>query len=495
MLTFLFSLAVTLLMALIRPGTNIVVRETSPRRGAPTDTGVWFVAGLTEKGLTGVAHRIESMADYTRLLGARVSYGILYDALETFFAEGGAVAYVSRVAGPAQVNAFVTLNDAGAAASLRVQAKGPGTWGNSLNIQVTAGDAGGEFKLIVSHDTLGTLETSPSLLDKAAAFQWAQNSQYIVLVDQASANDPAVTAVLSLAGGADDQAGIVDATWKNALDNVFGKDLGPGQVSMPGRTTAIAHTDTQAHAIARNRVAFLDAIDTATAATHITSATNARSANARYSGLFAGWLVIPGITPGTTRTVPPSALAAGRAAHQDSLTSANVAAAGVNGESQYGISVNNPVLEVDRESLNNVGVNVIRMQYGVPRIYGWRSLANPATDTAWLSLGNVRLVMEIAALADNIGEQFLFAELDGQGRTINRFAAALTGMLLPYWEEGSLYGLTPGDAFAVDVGPSVNTSTTLANNELRAILSLRMSPFAEMVTIEIVKVPITQEVI
>ena len=494
MLTFLFSLAVTLLMALIRPGTNIVVRETPARRGANTDTGVWFVAGITEKGLTGVAHRLESMSDYTRLLGSRVSYSGLYDALETFFSEGGAVAYVSRVVGPAAVTAFVTLNDAGAAATLRVQAKGPGDWGNALNVAVTAGDAGGEFKLVVTHDTLGTLETSPSLADKAAAFNWAQNSQYIVLVDQASLNDPAVVAAQSLATGTDDRANITDVHRETAL-NFFGKDLGPGQVSLPGVTTAQAHADLLEHAVARNRTAIMDAIDTATAATHITSATNARTANARFGGFFAGWLKVPGITPGTTRLVPPSALVAGRIAYMDALGSPNVPAAGVNGESTFALEVNSPVLESDRESLNNVGVNVIRMQYGVPRIYGWRSLANPVTETQWLPLGNVRLLMEIAALADEIGEQFLFAEMDGQRRTVNRFGAALTGMLLPYWEEGSLYGLTPGEAFAVDVGTSVNTDATMANNELRAILSLRMSPFAEMVTIEIVKVPITQEVI
>lgn len=494
MLGFLFSLALTLLMALIRPGTNIVVRETSSRRGANTDTGVWFVAGLTEKGLTGVAHKIESMSDYTRLLGQRVSYGILYDALETFFAEGGAVAYVSRLAGPAAANSFVVLNDAGAAATLRVEAKGPGDWGNALNVAVTAGDAGGEFKLVITHDTLGTLETSPSLVDKAAAFNWAQNSLYIVLVDQASLNDPAVVAAQSLAGGADDRASITDAGWETGI-NIFGKDLGPGQVSMPGRTTQQAHVDLLEHAVARNRNAILDAIDTATAATHITSASNARTANARYGALFAGWLKIPGITPGTTRLVPPSALVAGRIAFMDALGSPNVPAAGVNGESTYAIGINNPVLESDRESLNNVGVNVIRMQYGVPRIYGWRSLANPVTETQWLPFGNVRLLMEIAALADEIGEQFLFAEMDGQRRTVNRFGAALTGMLIPYWEEGSLYGLTPGEAFAVDVGTSVNTPATMANNELRAILSLRMSPFAEMVTIEIVKVPITEGVV
>jgi phage tail sheath protein FI len=99
--------------------------------------------------------------------------------------------------------------------------------------------------------------------------------------------------------------------------------------------------------------------------------------------------------------------------------------------------------------------------------------------------------MEIAAFADEIGETFMFEEIDGQGRTVNAFGAALTSMLLPYWEIGSLYGATADQAFFVDVGPSVNTPTTIQNRELRAAISVRPSPFAEMITIEIVKQQIT----
>ena len=493
LMSILASFGLAFVSSLIRPGSNIVVRETSPRRGAPTDTGLWFVVGLTEKGAAGVAHKIESMSDYVRVLGNRVTYGMLYDSLETFFAEGGSTAYVSRVVGPAAVNSFRVVNDAGAAATLRVEALGPGAWGDSLQIAVLAGDLGGNFKLQVSHTTMGILETSPDLADKAAAFTWAANSQYIKLVDQPSPNDPAVAAAAALAGGNDDRAAITDAHWKTAL-GYFGKDLGPGQVSYPGRTTTQAHTDLQAHAISRSCVALLDAVDTATAATHLTTAGQSRTVNARYSALFAGWLITPGVTPGTTRVIPPSAAVAGKIARQDSLGSANVPAAGQQGELVYAIGINSPILESDREKLNDAGVNVIRMMYGVARIYGWRSLANPVTETQWLNFGNVRLLMEIASLADNIGEAFMFNQIDGQGSTINRFGAALTAMLMPYWEEGALYGDTAGDAFIVDIGPQVNTPTTIADGQLRAVLGLKMSPFAEMVTIEIVKIPITEEV-
>jgi hypothetical protein len=65
-------------------------------------------------------------------------------------------------------------------------------------------------------------------------------------------------------------------------------------------------------------------------------------------------------------------------------------------------------------------------------------------------------------------------------------------MLLAFYNEGSLYGTTPQEAYSVDVGSSVNTPTTIANGELHAVLSVRMSPDAEWVVIEVVKVASNQ---
>jgi hypothetical protein len=42
----------------------------------------------------------------------------------------------------------------------------------------------------------------------------------------------------------------------------------------------------------------------------------------------------------------------------------------------------------------------------------------------------------------------------------------------------------------VDVGPAVNTLESIAAGILRAVVGLRMSPFAELVIVEIVKVAV-----
>jgi hypothetical protein len=476
------------------PGPVITQSATPPPRSAPADVGVWFVVGLTEKGSATGAVEIRSMAEYTRWLGNRVSYGALYDALETFFAEGGARAVVGRVVGPAALAATGNLFDQSGSTTpgdvaLVASAKNPGDWGNLLNVEVIAGGGAGEFILIVSHDTLGELQRSPSLADRDAAVLWAQTSDYITISLGASNEDPRVQAPVSLAGGVDDRNNITDAQWLAAL-NLFGKDRGPGQVSAPAQTASVRHGQLLDHARANNRFAFIDHPDSAVVATLTGSAAFQRiDPDARFAASFAPWAIIPGLTPGTFRTVPYSAVQAGiEARNAGAGHSANEPSAGSLGKARYALGLSQVAWsDTNRELLNEAGVNVAIMLFGGVRTYGYRTLVDPnGVDKEWLPLSNARLAMEIAARAYVIAEDFEFKQIDGAKKTITDYNGALVGMLLP------LYGATPDDAFIVDTGDSVNTPTTIQARELRARLGLKMSQFGERVFVDIAKVPLTQ---
>jgi phage tail sheath protein FI len=438
------------------------------------------------------------MADYTLKLGARVSYGVLYDALDVFFREGGAKAFVSRVVGPAATTGFKNLLDNVAATSLVVSAIGPGAYSTGLKVAVSAGIVDVAKYIITITDVNNiVLETSPEFPDQQSAVDWAKGSNYVRIALGASALNPVVAAAAALSAGNDDRASIVDANWATSLAR-FTKDLGPGNVSYPGRTTAVAHGQLLTHCDTLGiRKTFIDMPDTPTQATlTAVSAPDRATLLGKHGAAFAPWIVVPGIAAGTYRTIPPSALAAGRAAAVDRQFNANVPAAGELGQASYALDVSQPAWDaLTRDTLNKAGVNVIRNIYGDVRIYGWRSLADPNTEPQWLDFGNSRLNMQIAALADVIAEQYVLKQLDGQGITVNAFGGALKGMLIPFHTEGALYGVTPDEAFYVDVGPTVNTPTRIANNELRAVISLKMSPFAELVMIEVVKVGLQEGVI
>jgi|SRR5215471_229593 len=475
---------------LIRPGVNVTLRSNPSALGAPTDTGVWFVVGMTDAGPTSPTV-IRSMSDYQALFGQRVSYSVLYDALDIFFREGGGSAYISRVVGPAAVVATHNLLDGSAAVSLVANALGPGASGNNISVGVRAGQGAGTFVVFVVIGGV-EVETSPDLADPPTAVLWAQNSQNIRLVLGASTNDPAVAAAAALAGGNDDRNNATDTQWQAALDRIT-TDFGPGQVSAPGRTTDPGHQQLVTHAGSHRRVAVLDAPDSATLATLQASALGARvGTSSKFGAMFWPWLIAPGVVSGSTRSVPPSALIAGLIGRNDNAgLGPDQAAAGDNGVSLSVIGLSQAAMtDANRQTANTSGINVIRNLYGTFRNYGWRSLVDPVAEQDWVDYGNGRLYMAIAAEATALAEGFMFDKIDGKGVTISSFNGVLSSMLQRFYVNGDLYGASAADAYYVDTGPSVNTPTTIANHELHAVLNVRMSEFAEMVQIEVYKIPI-----
>jgi phage tail sheath protein FI len=473
------------------PGVTVSQSTTLPPRSVPADTSTWFIAGQTVRGAAAPI-LVTSLGAFIDKLGDRMATSPLYDAVELFFREGGARCYVSRVTGAASVAAFKNLQDAGAATALVVTANSSGSWGNNLKVAVLAGGVGGTYQIQIQYNNV-VVEQSGDLLDTAAGVAWGTGSDYVTITQGASVLDPVVAAAAALATGADDPGSITDANYKTALDR-FTRDLGTGLVSQPGRTSSQAHLDTLAHAKANNRAAVLDGVDTTIVATLTAQATSDRiGLNGRYGAIFAPWVVIPGIAAGTTRTAPPSGLVAGLVSRNEGLLSPNAPAAGDNGIARYAIGLSQQGwIDSDRALLNNSGIDVIRILRAQVKVYGWRSLADPNTEPDWLNFGNARLFTAIAADANDVADAYVLNQIDGQGLLISQFGGDLTGMLLTYWNEGSLYGVTPDEAFVVDVGNEVNTDDTIAAGELHAVLAVRMSPMSEFVIIEVVKVSITE---
>lgn len=274
-----------------------------------------------------------------------------------------------------------------------------------------------------------------------------------------------------------------------ALDALT-KDYGPGQVVLPSSQDPDDQAAALAHAAENNRVALLDADPSADTAAELTALADAYDddANGRYGALFAPSVEVPGIGGAGARTVSVAALTAGIISRNDARFTANEASAGVNGESRYGTDVTTRFTNAEYTALNDAGVNAIRSMYGGVRVYGYRTLAD--LDSGWGLLSNARLNMEIVAQAEVVAERYVFAQIDGRRVKISQFGADLAAILVPLYDAGALFGTSPSDAFFVDTGAAVNTLETIANGELRAVLAVRMSAFAEMVEIEIVKVPV-----
>jgi hypothetical protein len=476
-----------------RPGVEVFSTASSPARGVPTDTSVAFVLSEAAMGPLDAPAVLRSLNDYAPSFGDRLPTSLGYDTVDTLFREGVTTIYYQRIDDGSEAATFA--GDAIAAGTV-IDAANPGTWGNGLKVQaVNTPGGGGTYMVTVSVGGTAVQTSQPISTDTDLAAFLASGS-YATL-DGASGG-PLKVGTVTLADGTD---GVVPAVAEDALDTglaALSADYGPGQVLAPGRADEASHGAILEHCAGVslskvNRIALLDPAIT-DGVTELTSAATALRAmdEARYGSLWGPWAIIPGLAPGTTRVVPWTAIEAGILARNDQAGNPNLAGAGPNGVSNYAIGLVQTFSDDERETLLYAGVDTARSVYGTIEAYAFRTLVDPnGPNSAWRELNHARLNMAIVAQSEAIGEQFVFSQIDGRGHTIARFNGALAGMLKTFFDIDALFGDTPADAFEVNTGSAVNTTDTIADGVLKAVLSVRMSPHAELVQIYIVKYPIT----
>ena len=467
-----------------RPGTEIRIVDGAAGGGPVLDTGQAFFAGVAAKGSTTKAVKVESAPDYETKFGARSGGSLLYDAVASFFAEGGGTLYVARASGAGAVTATGTLG-----AGLTAKAASPGVWGNTVKVTAVAPAFGTGVEVVVENPAGVEVDRSPALATNDAIVAWSQGRNWVTFTKVNDTLPPAASTV-TLTTGADGSAPTT-ADVAAALAR-FEYGLGPGQVAAPGYTTTVVHQELLKHADAMRRVALVDLPDSASASV-LTTAVQALATTkgVRYAQALAPWLTYPG-PAGAPVTVPFAGVQAALIARQDAVTgNPNEAAAGAGGIHRGTLGLSQVYDDVTRKSLNEQGVTLAKEKYGSIRTYGGRTAAGPA-DTNWLAYGNSRVLMGLAHEADAAAERYVFKQIDGGRRVFAALESDLAGVCLRYFNLGALFGATPEEAFNVDTGEQVNTLATIAAQEIHAVIRLKASPFGEWVALDIVKVPIQQ---
>lgn len=482
-------------------GVNVLTgSRPGPQNRVLTPGGTYFVVGLTDRGPSaGDPIEVRSMADFVDRFGSRVSYGAVYDDLEVYFAEGGARAYVARVVGAAATSGTLALKDrsgGGGLNTVTVTARGAGAWSSRLTVQVADGVIANTFSVFLRLD--GNLVEQYLDLATPGDLVAALNnrSTYLTAVDNAAAtappnNNPVVLAATALSAGNDDRAAVNAAAYVAALAR-FAPGLGSGAVAIPGQPSSGVGAGLVAHAAANRRIALLAVATGSTPGQAKTAAGALRGATGRHAGLFYPWINTPDGAGGVRTISPEGYIAAMRArAHRESgpwrAPAGEIARAGFVTGLAYPVSA----AELDDLAANRVNSIVVRA--GSIRNYGWRSLSTDVLNFTTLSGADV--INAMADEAEAVLEQYVFAPIDDKGQLLSGVEGALTGICERYRNAGGLYGRLDGDGFTVldpgylvDVGPTVNTPATLAANEVRANVSIRVSPTAELITLEIVKV-------
>lgn len=475
-----------------------VVVSTATRSG-PTGTpravsGQYFVIGLAERGPTDKAVKINSMADYRRFYGSRVSYGSLHDDLSAFFEAGGAQAHVLRVVGAAATTGFLNLMDGTAAQTIKVEAASAGAWSTGLTVQVEEGSNGTGTRKVTVRLGGEVVETYNNLASVAEIVGRFAASPYVKVTDLGSASPDALPAVLPatvLSAGADDRAAVNAAALEAQLP-LFKIGLGDGAVAAPGYGSSM-HQALIAHAKANRRVAILAAPRGASVNDLTTLGLGLGGvAGSQHAGLFGPHLVVSDGVGGTRVISPEGYVAAARNRAHD-LYGAWAVAAGETSVSNYILGVDQEFSDADHELLDAARVNPIRSIANRIRLYGWRSLSSNETDYHSLTVQDTlnRLVTECEARL----ETFVFRTVDGRGQLFAQMQGVLIGVLEPIRAAGGIFERTDpvsrevlDNGYTVDVSSSINTVESLARNEVNAQVAVRLAPNASLINLTIVKV-------
>lgn len=299
-------------------------------------------------------------------------------------------------------------------------------------------------------------------------------------------------------GGKEAYVSRQDTTPVASLDR-FNPDLGPGQVSLIGSTNDVAqHTNLLAHAKNNNRAALLDVNDNLDVAGMDALGDAVRAlTDVEHGALFGPWVSIPapsGVVGGSVRQVPASPVVAALIARADSLGNVNRAAAGRDFPLQYVTGYDINVTKADREALLNAGVNTFATIYGVLELYGFQTALAQTTENPYWQFNCSRTRMYLKARGAEKGESYVFKTIDGRGRLAASLKGDLDDVCLQLYQVDGLFGETPQEAFSVEVGAAINTTGSIAQGELHAVMEARLSQHAKAVLIDLVTVPVTGEV-
>ena len=481
------------------PGVSIrTATRSGPATPAVPESGRYFVVGQFERGRTDVPVLVRSLAELEVKFGGRVPYGSAYDDLRTYFEEGGAEAYVTRVVGPAATVGTLTLMDGAGvpAETLRIDANGAGAWSTGVTVTVEAGSLPDTVRITVdgplAYDT-EVYDNLASSADAAAAIN--ARSAYVTATDLGGAI-PAVLAATALSAGADDRAAITATMMSDALDR-FGTELGTGAVAVPGYAHGLVGDALIAHAAATRRLALLaPAVGTSIADVDAAADAHSDAEVGEFAGLFYPWVQSP-TSGGATKLVSPEGYVAAMRARAHGEAGPWRAPAGELAVARFVTGVETELTRAEGDRLDEAHVSAIRTIAGTVRLYGWRSLSTDEDNYALLTGRDV--LNTVAVEAERRLERFVFQPIDSSGRLLASVAAELVGIVDPYRAAGGLYArvvdgeqLDPG--YSVDVGPTVNTDAVLRNNSIAAVLALRVSPVGTLIDLTIVKAGLTASV-
>ena len=502
----------------LSPGVYVEEVDTGnkPIEGVATST-VGFI-GVAERGPV-EATLVTSFSEYRRQFGAYVDNRYLAYGAEGFFQNGGKRSFVARVVAPDAATATLTIG------SLKVDAKGPGSWGNRVFVKVTnAGiNDANLFKLTVFYyDVLPTNQQidpthpdsfkpanvanrrEPALIEVydnlsanslASSFYERRVNNASVLVtlsttgtaarpgNNGAENTQPMTAIPPLAAGTDGTA-LVLAHAQTALAKLEAID----------EIAILACPDEHSQGFAgigdelinqcenlKDRFAIVQVpLGQAPAGVAVTRDT-------KYGALYYPWIEIRDARKGTPLMIPPGGHVAGIYARSDIERGVHKAPAN---EVVRGLFTDpeNPkrglerqVVKGEQDILNPKGINVIRNFPGRGNVlWGARTMSR---DPDWKYINVRRLFIFVEESIEEATQWVVFEPNDEP--LWARVRRSVSDFLTRLWMDGMLQGAAKEQAFFVRCDRTTMTQADIDNGRLIMLIGIAPVKPAEFVIFRI----------
>lgn len=470
---------------------KVTTSESAGAGGSAAFAGATFIVGEADGGPAGYVS-VRSMAEYKNAFGPRSAGSAkLYDAVNTVLAIGKGRCYVARASDGTAATAKLVLKDAAGHPTLVVSAETPGIEGNETAIEVI--EVGSEFQIVVFSEG-EEIASSPEFTTQAQAIEWSKEAPLVTIAASTESEHttaiPKALAKALLTGGVD-ASDLVDASILATLD-VFPRSLGPGQVIIPGRTTAAIREGAATWAKENDRFAWCDLADQPTAEALIAGKAATPAAIAGCWGTVSSSAIIPGLAPSTTRTVAGSAVIAGMCALVARTGNNSTAPSGADWPIPYVIGFTNTYTEGEMEALQDAGINPFAEEGGFLILDGFYTALSRDVDPIFWQASASRERMALMAEGEEIAGRYRRKPLGGRKSSIGKFQGELQGMIKRHYEAGALFGDELAEAGTADVGDPINTPATIQAGELNAELRVKIVPFADDVNLNLVTAPVTE---
>ena len=478
--------------------------RTGPSATTVRESSQLFVVGKASRGPVDEAVLIESIADFESKFGGYLSSSYLHPTVETFFEEGGTQCYVARTVGASATSGTLELDNSSGAVVITLTANGPGTWSDDVEAEVETVVAGTSFRINLYYQGSTVAVYSTGTVTSAAQAAGRINlsavaTQYVTATATEGATTlPIAIAATALSAGVAGSA-VVVGDYIDSLD-LFNGALGSGAVTCPEISNSTMHDALIEHANTNSRIAILHDVEGATiAAVKATAVALQGGENAEHAALYFPWIQVPTTINGVSRFIPPVGYVAAKRATAHNQTGSHVPAAGLLSASRFVTGVKTDIDKTNGDSLDDAGVNAIRVIQNSVRIYGARSLSSDDENFRYITAQDT--VNHVVIEAGRSLEDLVFSTIDGRNTIFSAIESRLIAILSPLRDIGALFEAYDANGRKIDSGFTVrcdvklNPVSQLAGGTVKAKVGLRVSSVGDKIEVDIIKSNLTASVV